>query len=92
MELLKQDQYDSIPFEEQVCLFFAGTAGYLDNLPLEEIKEFEIKIREELKDRQQDILKEIRETGDFTESVQERLKQVLEGLIKEYDFKTSPEK
>lgn len=82
MELLKQDQYDLCGFEEQTCLFYAGTAGYLDHLPIEKIEEFEIKIREELKDKHPDILKEIRETRDFTEGAEEKLKRALEELVK----------
>ncbi len=40
-ELLKQDQYQPIAVERQVLVIFAGTNGYLDSLPVEEVRRFE---------------------------------------------------
>ena len=40
-ELLKQDQYQPLPVEKQVLIIFAGTNGYVDDLPLEECRAFE---------------------------------------------------
>lgn len=41
MEILKQGQYQPMPVEEQVLVIFAATRGYLDDVPLERIREFE---------------------------------------------------
>jgi F-type H+-transporting ATPase subunit alpha len=41
MEILKQGQYEPMPVEEQVLVIFAATKGYIDDIPLERIKEFE---------------------------------------------------
>jgi len=41
MEILKQDQYQPMPVEEQVIIIFAATRGYVDDVPLEKIKTFE---------------------------------------------------
>ena len=40
-ELLKQDQYSPLPVERQVLTLFAGTSGALDDLPVEQCREFE---------------------------------------------------
>jgi F-type H+-transporting ATPase subunit alpha len=40
-ELLKQDQYSPLPVERQVLSLFAGTSGALDDLPVEQCREFE---------------------------------------------------
>ncbi len=40
-ELLKQAQFSPLKMEEQVCVIWAGTNGYLDPLPLNKVKEFE---------------------------------------------------
>jgi len=41
MEILKQGQYQPMPVEEQVLVIFAATRGFIDDVPLEKIKEFE---------------------------------------------------
>ena len=41
VELLKQPQYDPFPVEEQVVSIWAGSNGYLDDVPLEDIGRFE---------------------------------------------------
>src|SRR6516162_3157165 len=41
VEILKQGQYSPLPVEKQILIIYAGTNGYLDNLPLEAIKKFE---------------------------------------------------
>jgi F-type H+-transporting ATPase subunit alpha len=41
VEILKQDKLSPYPLEKQVMIIFAGTGGYLDDIPLEQIKEFE---------------------------------------------------
>merc|ERR1739848_722067 len=43
-ELLKQGQYKPLPFEEQVCTVFSGTAGYLDSLDVSDVGPFEEKL------------------------------------------------
>ena len=80
MEILKQDQYRVMPMEEQVCILFAAISGYLDGVPLLKVREFEQKLLDDLRDSYPDILKTIRETKDFDEKTQEKLKKVIEGL------------
>jgi F-type H+-transporting ATPase subunit alpha len=41
MEILKQGQYQPMPVEEQVIIIFAATKGYIDDVPMERMKEFE---------------------------------------------------
>jgi len=41
MEILKQDQYQPMPVEEQVLVIYAATRGHLDDIPLERVREFE---------------------------------------------------
>ena len=83
-ELLKQPQYDPIPFEKQVCLIYAGVNGYLDKLPLVKIKDFEKTFFQYLEDRYQaDILDEIRETADMSKEVENKLKEAIEFKVNE---------
>ncbi|MDP2641122.1 MAG: F0F1 ATP synthase subunit alpha [Candidatus Yanofskybacteria bacterium] len=76
-ELLKQGQGEVLPFEEQVAVLFAGTSGYLDEIPLERVREFEGKLLEYLKNHHPAILSSIQETGDFPEEAQEKMKKAI---------------
>src|SRR5215468_8088798 len=44
VEVLKQDQYQPLPFSKQVLIIFAGTNGYLDDLEVEQIRGFETEL------------------------------------------------
>src|SRR5499427_5177541 len=41
VEILKQDQYQPLPLEKQIAIIFAGTQGYLDDIPAEQCSKFE---------------------------------------------------
>jgi F-type H+/Na+-transporting ATPase subunit alpha len=44
VEILKQDQYQPLPFSKQILIIFAGTNGFLDDLPADKIREFEAEL------------------------------------------------
>src|SRR5690606_41948547 len=46
VELLKQGQYSPVPVEKHVVAIYLGTNGYLDDIPVKEVKRFEIEILE----------------------------------------------
>lgn len=83
IEILKQDVYSPVPFEKQTCIIYAGTNGYLDTIPIEEIKKFESDLFKKL--NQEDvILKTIRESKDLSDESKAKLNEVLEELKKMY--------
>jgi F-type H+-transporting ATPase subunit alpha len=41
VEILKQSQYQPLPIEKQILIMFAGTQGFLDDLPIEQVRKFE---------------------------------------------------
>ena len=49
-ELLKQPQFSPLKMEEQVCVIFAGTNGYLDPMPVDKVKPFEDALLADLRD------------------------------------------
>ena len=63
VELLKQGQYTPLPVNEQVCIIFAGTKGYLDSITIADVPQFENDLLEFLRDQKPEILDAIRETG-----------------------------
>src|SRR6266699_3587336 len=67
VELLKQPQYSPLPVERQVVSVWAGTSGYLDDVPVEDISRFEDEFLDRLQRSHSGIYDAIRETGEVTE-------------------------
>src|SRR5205807_9890497 len=44
VEILKQGQYQPLPIEKQIVIIFAGTQGYLDDLPVDQCRKFEAEL------------------------------------------------
>ncbi len=89
-EILKQNQYDPWPVEQQVAIFLAAAEGELRDVPVEKIKEFESGLREFLSVSAQGELRIIKESGDLPDEVKEKIlakvkeyKKTLDYLIKE---------
>ena len=73
MELLKQGQYAPFPVENQVVSIWMGTNGYLDNVPVEDVRRFETEFLEHLRMRTS-ILTTLAETNKLEDSTVEALK------------------
>jgi len=67
VEALKQQQYSPMPVEEQVMVLYAATRGFLDDVPLGRIREFEQKLLAWLKSKRPEILAGIRNLGTLSE-------------------------
>src|SRR5215213_5116114 len=74
---LNQPQYDPWPVEEQVATLYAGTQGYLDDIPTEQVPRFLEEVREHLR-TEGSVLHEIREAGDLPDELAERLGQEID--------------
>src|SRR6187399_1661905 len=59
VELFKQTQYNPIPVEEQVAVLWAMQNGYLDSVPVESVKQFQLKLQDYLRTRKESILNSI---------------------------------
>jgi len=84
--VLNQRQYDPWPVEEQVVGIYTGVNGYLDSIPVVDVPRYLQELRDHMK-AEETILKEIRETGDLSDELRERLDKELERFVK--GFKTS---
>ncbi|MBI4034009.1 MAG: F0F1 ATP synthase subunit alpha [Candidatus Brennerbacteria bacterium] len=83
-ELLKQPQYEPMPFEEQVVSLFAAVNGFLDGVAVAKIRDFEEEFLKFMRERHEDVLKEIRKTGDISEKLDAKLKAAAEDFSKNY--------
>jgi len=81
VELLKQDQYVPMPVESQVALIFVGTEGYLDNVPVDRIAEFEDEYLKYIKGKYAAVLKEISEKKVISDKLKEKMKKVVEEFL-----------
>ena len=52
-------QYNPIPVEEQVAVLWAMQNGYLDSVPVEKVKQFQIKLQDYLRTRKESLLNSI---------------------------------
>src|SRR5689334_16092011 len=75
-ELLKQPQYAPQSVEEQVCVIYAGTRGYLDKIPTSQVGRFERELLSHLHAKHQGLLDKIRTEKDI-KNVEDDLKSVL---------------
>jgi len=87
VEILKQGQYRPYPVEKQVVVIYAGTNGYMDEIPVNEVSRYEKELLETVDLKHKDILDNIRETKDLTEENTNKLKKVLEDFTN--NFKVS---
>ena len=66
-ELLKQGLNQPVPVEEQVAVIYAGSEGYVDDVPVSEVQRFESELRSYLRANHADLLRAIRESGTLPE-------------------------
>jgi F-type H+-transporting ATPase subunit alpha len=78
-ELLKQAQYSPLKMEEQVCVIWSGTNGYLDKLPLNRVKAFEDGLLGKLRS-EGTILEAIRSSKDLSDDTAGKLKALVEAF------------
>ncbi|MCX7886132.1 MAG: F0F1 ATP synthase subunit alpha [Verrucomicrobiae bacterium] len=78
VELLKQPQYQPLPIEDQTMIIWAGTNGYLDDVPLEAIQRFETEFYQFMRSHHPEIVRELRERQDLTDALEQRLRKATE--------------
>ena len=83
-ELLKQAQFSPLKMEEQVCVIWAGTNGYLDPMALGKVKEFETALLASLRGPNAAILDDIRGSKDLSDATAAKLKGVVETVQKQF--------
>jgi F-type H+-transporting ATPase subunit alpha len=83
-EILKQDQYQPLPVEEQVAVIFTGVRGFLDKVPANQVTRFERQFLSEVRDKGKDILKAIREEREMSEDTEAKLTKFCEDFVKTF--------
>jgi F-type H+-transporting ATPase subunit alpha len=78
VEVLKQGQYQPLPVENQVMIIFAGTNGYLDDVEVADIRQFETEFYDLVRASHPEIAAAIREEGKISEETEEKLRAAIE--------------
>jgi len=78
VEILKQNQYLPLPVEKQVAIIFAGTQGYLDDLPVEQCRKFEDELYRFIENAHRGLWDEIRTKKALDDELRGKLKAAVE--------------
>ncbi len=78
VELLKQPQYQPMPVSEQVLMIYAGTRGYLDDVPINDVQAWEGRFLQFIRDRKAEILSTILESGAMDEELEAEVVSAIE--------------
>ncbi len=84
VEVLKQSQYAPMPVERQVVVLYALVKGYMDDIAVEKIKEFEEALLSYTENNTKKFYKEIAETNMWTDNGEEELKKAITEFKKNF--------
>jgi F-type H+-transporting ATPase subunit alpha len=77
VELLKQNQYEPMPVEQQVVSIWVGSNGFLDNVPVPDVRRFERELLEFMESSHPEVLQHIREQGTLPDEVESQLRDAV---------------
>ena len=82
--VLKQKNKEPVEVAHQVCIIYAVTNGYLNDIQVADVPEFELRLREFMDNRYENVLTAIRTTGKLEQDTEEALKEALTALLTEF--------
>ncbi|NJD67935.1 MAG: F0F1 ATP synthase subunit alpha, partial [candidate division NC10 bacterium] len=77
VEVLKQGQYVPLEVERQILIIYAGTAGHLDDLPVDAVSQFEAALFHSVQGRYPSIFQEIREKRELSDALRAQMDQAI---------------
>jgi F-type H+-transporting ATPase subunit alpha len=83
-ELLKQPQFSPLLMEEQVCVIYAGTRGYLDKVELKDVTRFEKELLAHLRGANKDLLTKIAAEKALTDEIEAEIKKALDDFTSKF--------
>lgn len=86
VEIFKQEQYSPLPVASQVLIFYAVTSGFLDNVPVEKVNEFEKGLFQYAANSSSDALKEISEKKEISESIEKAMVELINDYKSTLDY------
>jgi len=77
VEILKQPQYRPLPLEEEVISVWAGTTGQLDEVPVEDVRRFDVEFIDYVKREHAELAQAIRGSADLTDDTVSGLESAI---------------
>ncbi len=84
VEVLKQPQYSPVNTIRQIVTLYALTKGYMDTVPVDKVKQFEIELGDYTEQHAEDFYKDVMEKKMWTDESEATLKQAMEEFVKEF--------
>jgi F-type H+-transporting ATPase subunit alpha len=86
---LKQKQYEPLSVEAQILSIFAGINGYVDDLPIEQVRSFEQELIKFFDEGGADLKKDLASKKSLDKELTEKIKKALDGFKREFIKKQS---
>jgi F-type H+/Na+-transporting ATPase subunit alpha len=77
VELLKQNQFSPLPFSKQILIIMAGTGGFLDDLPVNQVREFEAELYKYVDAAHPAVLRTIMEKKVLDDALKAQVQNVI---------------
>lgn len=84
VEILKQDEFSPLPAEEQVVIIYAATEGLLDEVPVEDIQDFEETLLQRMRTQHESVLNGIRESGKLSDDAESEIRDIVSDVASTY--------
>jgi F-type H+-transporting ATPase subunit alpha len=84
IEILKQDQYSAMRVGHQILIIFAGTNGYIDDIPVPSIRKFEAELLKFLDLQHPELADEIEQKKSIDDTLKDKIKAAIEGFKKTF--------
>lgn len=84
VEILKQPQYQPLPMHKQVLILFAGTRGFLDELPINMLAEFEQELYANVEKKNADVFSQLKEKQAIDDELDKKMRSAISEFVKEF--------
>ena len=81
-ELMKQNQYSPMSVAEMAISLHAANEGFLDDLEVSKVLDFEAALQSYMKSEHDKLIKEINKTGDYSDEIKQKIQSGIEAFIK----------
>jgi F-type H+/Na+-transporting ATPase subunit alpha len=84
VEILKQNQFSPLPFSKQILVIFAGTGGFLDDMPVEQVRPFEIELHKYVDTANPGLLQKIMEKRVLDDELKAEMTKVIKDCKEQF--------
>lgn len=84
VEILKQDQYSPLPVEKQIVSVFMGVRGFLDRVEVNQVREFEKMVLDNLYTRGKNVMKLFVKERKMCDEMEKQLNKYIEEILSEF--------